>query len=95
MKPKLSTRCTPAAADGLGVFVYIHGGGYVAGMSQYDMGFLAASQNMVFIAIQYRLNVLGYFATNSDDSWGNYGLFDQTGFEGRSSNRKWRIIKIH
>ena len=64
-------------AENLPVFVWIHGGGYATGSAQTDMNFLAASQNMVFVAIQYRLNVLGNLALNSDDSWGNFGLFDQ------------------
>lgn len=44
------------------VFVWIHGGGLVFGAaSSYDGSALAAFDNVVVVAIQYRLGIAGYF----------------------------------
>jgi carboxylesterase type B len=42
--------------------VWIHGGALVAGMaSSYDASILAATENVVVVAIQYLLGVLSFF----------------------------------
>ena len=63
----------------LPVWIYIHGGTYQIGSSQeYDCRFLAATQNIICVVIQYRLGVYGFFTTKSySPGNGNYGLFDQ------------------
>jgi carboxylesterase 2 len=44
------------------MMVCIHGGALVAGMaSSYDASTLVATENVVVVAIQYRLGVLGFF----------------------------------
>ena len=69
----------------LPVLFYIHGGGAVAGGGsepRYD-GAALARRGIVVVTINYRLGVLGFFATSGlaaesgDGSAGNYGLLDQ------------------
>ena len=56
---------TPAHAQegsNLPVMVWIHGGGLVVGSaSMNDVSKLAATEEIVIVAIQYRLGVLGFF----------------------------------
>ncbi|XP_065589254.1 fatty acyl-CoA hydrolase precursor, medium chain-like [Cyrtonyx montezumae] len=62
----------------LPVFVWIHGGGLVFGAaSSYDGSALAAFDNVVVVAIQYRLGILGYFSTGDKHARGNWGYLDQ------------------
>ncbi len=70
---------------GLPVMVWIHGGGHLAGASSlpvYD-GTALATQGIVLVSINYRLNIFGYFAhpkmseAQADEILGNYGLMDQ------------------
>lgn len=70
---------------GLPVMVWIHGGGNSMGdASPYDGSQLALSQNIIFVAIQYRLGPLGWFYhqdlhpadASSNDRSGNYGTLD-------------------
>ncbi|XP_073911984.1 pyrethroid hydrolase Ces2e-like isoform X1 [Castor canadensis] len=62
----------------LPVMVWIHGGALVAGMaSSYDGSILAATENVVVVAIQYRLGVLGFFSTGDQHASGNWGYLDQ------------------
>uniref|UniRef100_A0A8C2YDB0 Carboxylic ester hydrolase n=1 Tax=Coturnix japonica TaxID=93934 RepID=A0A8C2YDB0_COTJA len=62
----------------LPVFVWIHGGGLVFGAaSSYDGSALAAFENVVVVAIQYRLGILGYFSTGDKHARGNWGYLDQ------------------
>jgi para-nitrobenzyl esterase len=67
------------------VFVWIYGGGFNSGSSAcaiYD-GKEYAKEDVVFVSINYRVNIFGYFAhpTLSDENdlgvSGNYGLLDQ------------------
>ena len=69
----------------LPVLVWIHGGGNVIGQAaNYDGGYLAASQDVVVVAINYRLGPLGWFRHASlresvrspEDESGNYGVLD-------------------
>lgn len=67
------------------VVVYIHGGGFTSGGSScevYDGEYLA-SQDVVYVSINYRVGILGFLATTalSEESEegvsGNYALMDQ------------------
>ncbi|XP_075833188.1 liver carboxylesterase-like [Microtus pennsylvanicus] len=72
---------TPAHAregSNLPVMVWIHGGALVVGMaSMNDGSILAATENIVIVAIQYRLGVLGFFSTGDKHATGNWGYLDQ------------------
>lgn len=62
----------------LPVMVWIHGGSYVSGAGdspQYDAASLVAEQRVVFVAVTYRLGVLGYLGGTSRPA--NLGLLDQ------------------
>ena len=72
------------ASEPLPVMVWIHGGGYTGGAGSggiYD-GTHLASQGIVLVTINYRLNIFGFLAhpALSDESphgaSGNYGLLD-------------------
>ncbi|CAO2610285.1 Liver carboxylesterase [Lemmus lemmus] len=72
---------TPAHAhegSNLPVMVWIHGGGLVVGMaSMTDGSILAATEDIIMVAIQYRLGVLGFFSTGDQHATGNWGYLDQ------------------
>lgn len=78
---------TPAAPANtkLPGMVWIHGGGFFsgAGDEQRHEGSVLASKGVIVVAINYRLNVLGFFAhpdltaESSNHASGNYGLLDQ------------------
>ncbi|EDL11239.1 pyrethroid hydrolase Ces2e precursor [Mus musculus] len=62
----------------LPVMVWIHGGALTVGMaSMYDGSMLAATEDVVVVAIQYRLGVLGFFSTGDQHAKGNWGYLDQ------------------
>ncbi|XP_077309519.1 fatty acyl-CoA hydrolase precursor, medium chain-like isoform X2 [Lithobates pipiens] len=65
--------------DRLPVMVYIHGGGLaLESASLYDGSALSAHENLVYVAIQYRLGILGFLSTGDGQAAsGNYGLLDQ------------------
>ena len=66
---------TPAA-----VMVWIYGGGFVTGTSTldvYDPKILVSEENIVFVAIQYRVASLGFLYLEQAAAPGNMGLFDQ------------------
>ena len=75
---------TPAktAGDKLPVLYYIHGGGFSAGYS-YEVEFdgeRVARNDVIFVSVGYRLNVMGFFAheeLNDEPGQGNFGLLDQ------------------
>ena len=61
------------------MMLWIHGGGFTGGdaTTSTDREFLL-DEDVVFVAIQYRLGVLGFLAEeNSADLPGNLGLRDQ------------------
>jgi len=61
--------------SGYPVLIWIHGGGFQFGSGyQYD-GTTYAKSGVVFVAINYRLNVFGFLYTSQLE--GNYGLKDQ------------------
>ncbi|XP_007438289.2 fatty acyl-CoA hydrolase precursor, medium chain-like isoform X1 [Python bivittatus] len=72
---------TPADAEKAGrlpVMVWIHGGGLLLGAaSTYDGSVLSACENVVVVAIQYRLGILGFYSTGDEHARGNWGLLDQ------------------
>ncbi len=76
---------TPAngANEELPVYVWIHGGGFAAGSgaeADYD-GVNFAREGIVTVTINYRLNAMGFFASQETydqyGTTGNWGLLDQ------------------
>lgn len=65
------------------VIVFIHGGGYIGGGGSAEVysGKEICKQGVVFLNINYRLGIFGYFATSDllkeDEASGNYALTDQ------------------
>jgi para-nitrobenzyl esterase len=66
------------------VMVWLHGGGYVAGAGWLYDGQNFARDGVIFVAINYRLGALGYFAhpaltaeAGPREPLGDYGLMDQ------------------
>ncbi|XP_052023266.1 pyrethroid hydrolase Ces2a-like [Apodemus sylvaticus] len=58
--------------------VWIHGGGLVVGLaSMLDGSTLAATEEIVIVAIQYHLGILGFFSTGDQHATGNWGYLDQ------------------
>lgn len=73
----------PPEGDQLPVFVYIHGGGYNTGGCNVPLysGHAFAREGIVYVAFQYRLNVLGFYDFTTypgcEDFESNCGLSDQ------------------
>ena len=74
------------AAEPLPVIVFIHGGAFLTGSSNYGVynGTSIASHGAVVVSMNYRLGLLGFMAhpafATEDADWpttGNYGLLDQ------------------
>lgn len=62
------------------VLVWIHGGGYTFGSAnqvEYSGAVLAATTDVVVVAMNYRLSILGFMSANSPEAPGNVGLLDQ------------------
>ena len=60
--PQFSATDVPQGNDALPVMVWIHGGGNTVGhAARYNGGKLAAEQNVIVVAINYRLGPLGWF----------------------------------
>lgn len=75
-----------AAGKNLPVMMWIHGGGNVSGTSQLYVGDkLAVNENVIIMAVQYRLGPLGWFshpelretASTEADKAANFALLDQ------------------
>ncbi len=61
------------------VLIFIHGGGFTAGSSkEYDQSFVVATNDIVAVTIQYRLDIFGFLHLNDSDALGNQGFLDQT-----------------
>lgn len=66
----------------LPVVVWIHGGGLNIGVSHQESyrGANMANKGVIFVSMNYRLGMLGFFAhqaQNANQPRGNYGLYDQ------------------
>lgn len=60
------------------ILVFCHGGANQRGSgSLFDGSAIAALGDIVVITINYRLNVFGFLAADSEGLSGNYGLYDQ------------------
>lgn len=85
---------TPSKVEApLPVMVYIHGGAHIQGSSAvtvspngkplYNGQYLAQTENVIVVTINYRLGAFGYFAhpylsaESSNNVSGNYGILDQ------------------
>lgn len=73
----------PIEGENLPVFVWIHGGGYNTGADNVPLynGRSFATEGIVFVSFQYRLNVLGFYDFSTypgcEDLESNCGLSDQ------------------
>ncbi|MFB7091630.1 carboxylesterase/lipase family protein, partial [Streptomyces sp. NPDC056296] len=70
------------AGDGLPVMFWIPGGGLAAGgANDYDPGALVRDGRVVFVSVNYRMNVFGFFShpviNDEGHASGNYGIMDQ------------------
>ena len=62
----------------LAVMLWIHGGAYIIeDTTFYDGSVLATEGNVIVVTAAYRLGVLGFLISNSDNLKGNYGMLDQ------------------
>lgn len=62
------------------VIIYVHGGGFYEGSNTFDHDVGAQyimDYNIIFIAINYRLNIFGFISTGTKHAPGNVGLKDQ------------------
>uniref|UniRef100_A0A4X2LP35 Carboxylic ester hydrolase n=1 Tax=Vombatus ursinus TaxID=29139 RepID=A0A4X2LP35_VOMUR len=60
------------------VMVWIHGGGLLVGdASTLEGTYLSAVENVVVVAIQYRLGIFGFYSTGDEHARGNWGYLDQ------------------
>ena len=68
----------PVSEQKLPVMIFIHGGGFNVGFSDYSAGdILSAYGNVIVVTLNYRLNVWGFLSTGDKYLPGNYGLWDQ------------------
>jgi hypothetical protein len=93
------------------VMLWIHGGGLFNGASNdYDPSKLVQEGQVIFVSMNYRLNVFGFIAhpalDNEGDEAGNYGIMDQQlalkwvrqnieAFRGRSRRRFVVALEQH
>jgi len=84
--PRFAPGEVPTGDGRLPVMFWIHGGGNTVGSAGfYNGGELAVSQNVIVVAVQYRLGPLGWFrhealrgeGTTAADRSGNFGILDQ------------------
>ncbi|KAJ4441010.1 hypothetical protein ANN_10859 [Periplaneta americana] len=70
---------TPNSPQKLPVIVLIHGGKFVfgSGASVASAPDFIMNEDVIFVTINYRLGVLGFFSTGDDEAPGNFGLKDQ------------------
>ena len=60
------------------VMVYLHGGGFVAGIPQPSMDALMTDGSSIVVFVHYRLGLFGFLSAAESFLKGNYGLWDQT-----------------
>ncbi|XP_008468779.1 esterase FE4-like isoform X1 [Diaphorina citri] len=61
----------------LPVMVYIHGGAFKGGNTRFLKEKFIMDKNIVYVAIQYRIGILGFMSFLDDVIPGNFGLKDQ------------------
>ncbi|XP_068144434.1 juvenile hormone esterase-like [Drosophila tropicalis] len=67
-------------AEILPVMVYIHGGGFNSGSSNYlytGPEYIMATRSVILVTVSYRLGALGFLSTGDSSIPGNFGLKDQ------------------
>ncbi|XP_045188494.2 liver carboxylesterase 1F-like [Mercenaria mercenaria] len=68
----------PVSTHKLPVMIFIHGGGFNVGFSDYSVGdTLSVYGDVVVVTLNYRLNIWGFLSTGDKHLPGNYGLWDQ------------------
>ncbi|KAL4218336.1 hypothetical protein ACF0H5_023074 [Mactra antiquata] len=68
----------PDQSTGHAVMFFIHGGGFSLGTGNaYQGEVLSSVGNVIVVAINYRLGILGFLDLNDERAPGNYGLWDQ------------------
>ncbi|CAH1229777.1 BCHE [Branchiostoma lanceolatum] len=68
------------APTGAAVMVWIYGGSFQRGASTaptYDGRYLAATEGVIVVGVNYRVSTLGFLYAGTDDAPGNVGLTDQ------------------
>ena len=63
------------------VWIFIHGGSLTSGSTSesfYDPSFIVATNDIIVVTIQYRLNVFGFLHLADSVAGGNQGFLDQT-----------------
>jgi para-nitrobenzyl esterase len=79
----------------LPVMVWIHGGGFVdGGAASYIGTQLVSSGHIVFVSIQYRLNVFGFLASTALSEASPRGLSGNYGFEDQQAAIAWVVRNI-
>lgn len=76
----------PASCQGgnchdLPVFVFIYGGGFSVGDSSlfiYDGVHFVASTGVIYVTMNYRMNIFGFLDAGTKEAPGNVGMLDQT-----------------
>lgn len=58
--------------------IWIHGGSWASGFSNlYPADVIAATQDVIVVTINYRLNAFGFMSAQDPSLIGNYGMWDQ------------------
>lgn len=61
--------------------VWIHGGAFSFGSANFYVGgILATFNDVIFVTLNYRLGVLGFFNVPGTDVKENYGMLDQVAY---------------
>lgn len=79
-KRNCSGDSAPPCEQHLPVFVYLYGGFFTWGTSDfflYDGLELAARANVIYASFNYRVGILGFLNASSPEAPGNMGLYDQ------------------
>lgn len=83
--PRFAQQALPAGDQRLPVMVWIHGGGNTIGTANtYQGHHLAGDQKVIFVALNYRLGILGWLgsdilrntSTTPEDASGNFAVLD-------------------